>query len=67
MGFVILRCCSNREVVLIPSKMEKIQFKSAIGADHTPQEVASAVLEFMKVDPDRKYAAIGQLTQIAFY
>ena len=36
--------------------MDKIQFKSAIGIDHTPQEVAFAVLEFMKVDPDRAYA-----------
>lgn len=36
--------------------MEEIQFKSAIGVNHTPQEVASAVLEFMKVDPDRAYA-----------
>jgi len=36
--------------------MEEIQFKSAIGTDHTPAEVASAVLSFMAVDPDRKYA-----------
>jgi len=36
--------------------MEKIQFKSAIGTDHTPQEVASAVLSFMQVDPERQYA-----------
>jgi len=36
--------------------MEEIKFKSAIGADHTPEEVASAVLSFMRVDLDRKYA-----------
>jgi len=36
--------------------MEDIQFKSAIGSDHSPQEVASAVVEFMKADKDRKYA-----------
>jgi len=36
--------------------MEEIKFKSAIGTDHTPEEVASAVLSFMRVDLDRKYA-----------
>jgi len=35
--------------------MKNVQFKSAIGVDHSPSEVASAIIEFMKVDADRDY------------
>ena len=35
--------------------MEGLMFKSAIGIDHTPSEVASAIVEFMKVDSNRNY------------
>lgn len=36
--------------------MDEIRFKNAIGTDHTPEEVASAIQSFMEVDLDRKYA-----------
>jgi len=35
--------------------MEDLKFKSAIGVDHSPSEVSSAIIEFMKVDSNRDY------------
>ena len=35
--------------------MNSVMFKSAIGIDHSPSRVASAIIEFMKADQNRKY------------
>lgn len=35
--------------------MENVKFKSAIGVDYNPSEVALAIIEFMKADTDREY------------
>lgn len=35
--------------------MKDMKFKNALGIDHSPDEVASAVRAFMEIDKDRKY------------
>ena len=35
--------------------MEELKFKSALGIDHNPNEIASAIIEFMKADSERAY------------
>src|SRR3989304_3897105 len=35
--------------------MDSLSFKSATGVDHSPSEVASAIIEFMKGDTHRSY------------
>ena len=35
--------------------MSDILFKNAIGVDHSPSRVASAIIEFMKADANRQY------------
>jgi len=35
--------------------MDSLSFKSAMGVDHSPSEVASAIIEFMKGDTHRSY------------